>query len=229
MTLAATEPGQCAGPGRGQHVPACYARELLDCPGCYNPFWCLVILCQPDPLAGECRCTACDVACPSCASEVHVAASGRSATVAHQDTCPWWLRHQARTGADWDGVCGPRVPCGVSVRNRGPYQAVLTRPDGRLYRPRKVTGYAVNDDDEIVCGIMILGTHDAGRAQPLADKCAVMWAGNGFVATCPVTGWWRDGFQGGRRCWVDDPVQGRAGVWFREITEQSLPVLTARR
>jgi len=216
-----------AGAWGGPHARECWTWQEHPCPACGDICEYRRLVCRPADEPG--KCTACDVACPSCASEVHVTPSGRSATVAHQDTCEWWLRHQARTGADWDGVCGPRVPCGVSVRNRGPYQAVLTRPDGRLYRPRKVTGHAVNDDDEIVCGIMILGTHDAGRAQPLADKCAAMWAGNGFVATCPVTGWWRDGFQGGRRCWVDDPVQGRAGVWFREITEQSLPVLTARR
>jgi hypothetical protein len=34
---------------------------------------------------------------------------------------------------------------------------------------------------------------------------------------CP--GWWRDGFEGGRRAWVNDAEHGRAGVWFRQIAE----------
>jgi hypothetical protein len=99
----------------------------------------------------------------------------------------------------------------------------IARPDGRLYRPRKVAGYAVNDEDGLVCGIMILGTHDVDRAKLLADSSAASWVDYGHVAAHPVTGWWRDGFSGGRRCWVDDPVSGRAGVWFREIVERSDP------
>ena len=98
-----------------------------------------------------------------------------------------------------------------------------TRPDGRLYKSRKVIAHTVVDDDEIVCGVMVLGTHDVARAKPLADWIAADTTGRGFVAVDPVAGWWRDGFEGGRRRWVDDPKGGRAGIWFREIVESSEP------
>lgn len=98
---------------------------------------------------------------------------------------------------------------------------VITRPDGRLYRPRKVAAYAVTDPDDgdSLAGVMVLGTHDADRAKPLADSYAAWQLGSGYSAADPLAGWWRDGFAGGRRCWVDDPVTGRAGIWFREIIE----------
>ena len=47
--------------------------------------------------------------------------------------------------------------------------APVTRPDGRVYRSRKVTANAVIDEDEFVCGVMVLGTHDYHRAKPLAE------------------------------------------------------------
>ena len=97
----------------------------------------------------------------------------------------------------------------------------VTRPGGRVYRSRKVITCAVTDDEESLCGVMVLGTHDTGRAQPLADDYAAWQVGNGTVAADPVAGWYRDGYSGGRRCWVDDPEHGRAGVWFRSITEST--------
>ena len=97
----------------------------------------------------------------------------------------------------------------------------ITRPDGRVYRSRKVTANAVIDEDEFVCGVMVLGTHDVGRAKPLADWLAADTTGRGFAAIDPETGWWRDGFECGERRWVNDEVRGRPGVLFREIVEVS--------
>jgi len=97
----------------------------------------------------------------------------------------------------------------------------IARPDGTPYRPRRVTANAVNDEDELLSGVMVLGTHDLGRAQPLADDYVTWQLGAGYVAVDPVAGWWRDGYSSGRRCWVPDEKHGRAGVWFREITEVS--------
>ncbi|HZR50164.1 MAG TPA: hypothetical protein VFB06_11650 [Streptosporangiaceae bacterium] len=105
----------------------------------------------------------------------------------------------------------PRPPAGDTV----------TRPDGRLYRSRKVAAYPVTDEDDMVCGIMVLGTRDISRAKPLADSSAAAWVDGGYVAADPLAGWWRDGYEAGRRCWVDDPVSGRAGIWFREVVEAS--------
>jgi hypothetical protein len=100
---------------------------------------------------------------------------------------------------------------------------VITRPNGKPYRPRKVIAAAVTDPDDgdMLVGVMVLGTHDYHRAKPMADDYAVWQYGRGHLATDWVTGWWRDGLQNGRRCWLEDPEHGRAGVWFREIAEAS--------
>lgn len=95
---------------------------------------------------------------------------------------------------------------------------VITRPDGRLYHPRRVVAYVTGEDAE---GVLVLGTHDLARAQILADQVAEQAAGTGFTAVDPRTGWWRDGFEYGQRAWVADEVRGRAGVWFTEIVERT--------
>ena len=91
----------------------------------------------------------------------------------------------------------------------------ITRPNGKPYRPRKVTGHAVADEDDMVVAVVVLGTHDVERARPLAEDCVRAWVDGSYTAVNPVTGWWRDGFDMGQRCWVADPVRGRAGVWFK--------------
>jgi hypothetical protein len=93
---------------------------------------------------------------------------------------------------------------------------VITRPNGKPYRSRRVTAQAIGEEDE---GVLVLGTHDLARAQALADQTAKRIAGSGYVAADPWRGWWRDGFENGRRSWVTDEVRGRAGVLFREIVE----------
>lgn len=95
----------------------------------------------------------------------------------------------------------------------------MTRPNGKPYRARSVTANAVADEDGDLCGVIVLGTHDIARAQPLATDYARWQLGEGFKAASPLTGWYRDGFEGGRRRWITDEVRGRAGVWFREIVE----------
>jgi hypothetical protein len=96
---------------------------------------------------------------------------------------------------------------------------VISRPDGRIYKSRKVIAHLVTDEDEVPSGVMVLGTHDIGRARPLACSLVAEFVDSRDVPADPVTGWWRDGFEGGRRCWVNDSQGGRAGVWFREITD----------
>jgi hypothetical protein len=86
-----------------------------------------------------------------------------------------------------------------------------------------VIAYAVVDGDEFPCGVMVLGTHDVARAKPLADSYAAWQLGAEYTAADPVTGWWRLGYEDGLR-WLDDPVKGRAGVWFRQVAETTQPV-----
>jgi hypothetical protein len=123
------------------------------------------------------------------------------------------------------------MPDGVLGRceEPGPPPLVpVTRPDGRVYRPRKVIAYPVADADEMTSGVMVLGTHDIERARVLADQCAAAWADGGYVAAEPVTGWFREGYESGRPMWLQDETRGRAGVWFREITERTPGIADGR-
>jgi len=94
--------------------------------------------------------------------------------------------------------------------------AAIERPNGKLYRPRRVVAYACGEDAE---SVLVVGTHDYDRAQVLANEIAEHIAGSGYVAVDWSTGWYRDGFECGERRWVHDDVRGRAGVFFQEIVE----------
>lgn len=95
----------------------------------------------------------------------------------------------------------------------------IQRPNGKLYRPRKIIAHAVADEDGATSGVIVLGTHDIERARKLADECAAAWVASGYVATSPDRGWFREGFEGGELRWLRDEERGRAGVCFREIVE----------
>jgi len=95
----------------------------------------------------------------------------------------------------------------------------ITRPNGKPCQPRCISANAVSDEDDWLSGVIVLGTHDVSRAQPLADQYASWQVGGTFKAARPLAGWYRDGFESGERRWITDEEHGRAGVWFREITE----------
>jgi len=101
--------------------------------------------------------------------------------------------------------------------------APVERPDGRLYRPRKVAAYAWENDTvhDWSAGAVVLGTHDVEAAQALADSAVKAWFGGELSAVEPELGWWRSSYFYGDPTWVDDPVHGRAGVWFtaKEVVE----------
>ena len=92
-------------------------------------------------------------------------------------------------------------------------EPAIQRPDGTLYRPRKITANAVTDDDEILCGVVVFGTHDIALAHPLADQYVAWQLDSGYVAAEPCTVWWRDGFDGGRRMWLTDEEHGAPGCF----------------
>lgn len=98
--------------------------------------------------------------------------------------------------------------------------APVERPNGKLYRPRKIACYPVADANEITAGVCILGTHDLAVAQPLADASVACWIESGYIAIEPETGWFREGYESGRPMWVRDEVRGRAGIMFREVAEK---------
>lgn len=94
----------------------------------------------------------------------------------------------------------------------------LIRPNGKLYRPRKVTCHAWVDSNDEVSGVLVLGTHNIDVAQPLADEAVRCWA-DGSMRAEPwrEPGWYRDGYAYGERAWVDDPLRGRAGIMFEAV------------
>lgn len=93
----------------------------------------------------------------------------------------------------------------------------VTRPDGRVYKSRKVIAHVLYDEDEVPCMVLVLGTHDIERARLPADSLAIF---EGFEVGNPYTGWWRESIRDHRPRWVDDDVRGRAGVMFREIADE---------
>lgn len=97
---------------------------------------------------------------------------------------------------------------------------VITRPNGKPYRPRAFITHPVAEEDEWLSGVIVFGTHEIGRAQPFADEYVQWQLGAEYAAEDPVTGWWRDGMDGGQRRWVTDKDHGRAGVYFRKIIER---------
>lgn len=94
----------------------------------------------------------------------------------------------------------------------------LVRPNGKPYRPRTITAELTADDIGGPGGVMVLGTHDLAAAQVLADAEADRYD-HGYVAAGPAAGWYRIVPCHGDLTWIDDPVRGRAGVWFQRIEE----------
>lgn len=99
----------------------------------------------------------------------------------------------------------------------------LTRPDGRLYRPRshKLRAHAWENpeawrEDDDHSGVIILGTLDPERARPFAVKMCRHWFGVS-EAERPRPGWWRDGFENGERRWIHDASRGAPGVMFTAV------------
>lgn len=95
----------------------------------------------------------------------------------------------------------------------------IARPDGGVYRPRKIVAYPVGSpsDPEDFAGVVVFGTHDIGRARELANVLVRRDLDPDLVVHEPRRVWWRDGMDGGYRTFIDDPGSGRAGVYFRDI------------
>ena len=97
----------------------------------------------------------------------------------------------------------PRVPTPVH------------RPDGRLYRPRKLPeAMLLGDEDGMVVGVCVMRTHSDRTARALAlaeleadDRSAPWVLDNGRAAW----GRWRPDGDEGRRAWVPDAT-GRTGT-----------------
>ena len=89
----------------------------------------------------------------------------------------------------------------------------VTRPNGKVYRPRKIRAEVLYDEDTIECQVLVLGTHDIAQAQEFADR--VVWViDRKYRADTPRTGWWRHTVRDNDPYFEPDETRGAAGVIF---------------
>ena len=105
----------------------------------------------------------------------------------------------------------------------------LTRPNGSIYRPRKLRVEPLWDEDEGFSAL-VLGTHDIELAAPIAQEVLyeTLREFGQEPSTVDIesakTGWWRkdlDRFEDGepRYCFWPDESTGAAGVRFDLVRE----------
>lgn len=106
----------------------------------------------------------------------------------------------------------------MAADTTGPPLAPIVRPNGKVYRPHKIAVQPWDNDtwgrDES-CGVVVYGTHDENLAQGLADEEIKRLWDSDWVGINEGCGWFRDSYRHGDRVIADDPVRGRAGVYFR--------------
>lgn len=99
----------------------------------------------------------------------------------------------------------------------------LRRPDGRVYRSRssglrvRVWDNEARGFEKDQAGCIVFGTLDPiGVVADLARTACAHWFGDGdlFEVAEPRSGWWRDGYDGYGRAWIQDEQRGAPGVMF---------------
>ena len=94
------------------------------------------------------------------------------------------------------------------------------RPDGRLYRPRKLPeAMLLSDADEAVDGVCVMRTHSLETARQLAEAALQRYDGAfPWELTNERTEWghWRPDGEEGRRAWERDEtgLTGAPAVFF---------------
>lgn len=89
----------------------------------------------------------------------------------------------------------------------------IERPNGKLYRPRKirVVGFEFDDWYDLPPQTAVLGTHDIDEARKRVSSGHTC-----YYLTNPRAGWIRLGPCDGELKWIDDPERGAACVIFDE-------------
>jgi len=82
-----------------------------------------------------------------------------------------------------------------------------------------VVAHLLNDADDLVTAVLVLGTLDADRARVLANEAIRYYVEDGWEAVRPEPGWWGTRMSYGRTSWERATKGGRAGVYFPEIVE----------
>lgn len=105
----------------------------------------------------------------------------------------------------------------------------VTRPNGKVYRPRRIT-VAPWENDTVhswSAGVYVLGTHNLFLSRPLAQDAIARHFDPRLVPGRPDLCWVRDGFHYGDRAWVDDEVRGRAAVCWTAMDPITVPICGA--
>lgn len=88
----------------------------------------------------------------------------------------------------------------------------MTRPNGKLYKPRKsATTILFTDGDPCV---LVLRQADRCVAELLARSAARDWDSSALVVS-GVFSWWRESIRNGEPEWVTDEVRGAPGWLFQ--------------
>ena len=92
----------------------------------------------------------------------------------------------------------------------------VTRPNGKLYQPRKIRAEIWYDRDSIESQVVVLGTHNLVLAGIKAGLVALSIDTN-LTTADPVAGWWRSSIRNHEPFWDYDTVRGAAGVLFQLV------------
>jgi len=95
----------------------------------------------------------------------------------------------------------------------------VTRPNGKVYRPRKAPRAQLvdnTDDREPYAWVFVLGTHDVESALPLAERVAASEGMQPDRDSAEKT-WMRLAMRNGDRVYDIDSVRGAATVTFEVI------------
>ncbi len=97
----------------------------------------------------------------------------------------------------------------------------VTRPNGKVYRPRKLglRYVAWTNDPEPGRGVIVLGLlDDRYPVREHAAGLAAYWFDEPrghYDLTNPQPGWWRDAYdRRGERAWIRDDVRGAPGIMY---------------
>lgn len=98
----------------------------------------------------------------------------------------------------------------------------ITRPNGKVYRPRKIVAeFTFDDYSSSESGVLVFGTHDIHIARRLAFNLVNSYDSSLMAVDYHQT-WLYRTIRNGDIHFEYDPVFGRAAVEFRELVEVPL-------
>jgi hypothetical protein len=97
----------------------------------------------------------------------------------------------------------------------------IERPNGKIYRPRKIRAIYCENPYGRRNDVFVLGTHDLiGALEAAAGEVRYRLGGPYFlIDAVGELGWWREMLHSGERVVVSDDVRGAAGIRY-EVEER---------